>query len=247
LTTGEPMTFDEESADEIIRPEKLAQYRHELAHYHTRLSKLHHHLYFMEKIATFPFYLFTNPAEDQFLSITYESYGLLAILEIVKLARDSGGKRTLNRLTSFMMKAIRSEYLHAYKDRMRNADFTKKINKLLDHAQSIRTNVIAHSLPLTSDIAPLWLSDTNEMMGEITKLFETASFSTTYHYLGLAYECEKAPSDIDRILNGIARDSPIIDMPEENTAAWEGSRKFRTEKWLADFNRYRQRLGVPDA
>jgi hypothetical protein len=69
----------------------------------------------------------------------------------------------------------------------------------------------------------------------------------TFHYLGLAYECEKAPSDIDRILNGVARDSPIIDMPEENTAAWEGSRKFRTEKWLADFNHYRQRLGLPEA
>jgi hypothetical protein len=241
------MTFDEKTAEDIIKPEKLTQYRHELAHYHSRLSRLQHYIFFMEKIAAFPFYLFTNPASDQFLSITYESCGSLSILEIVKLARDSDEKRTLRRLNSFMMGAIRPEYLEAYKDRMRDADYTKKVNKLLDHAQSIRTKVIAHSLPLISDIAPLWLSDTKEMVEEITKLFETASFSTTYHYLGLAYESTEAPSDIDKILNGVARDSPTMHMPETNKAAWEGTRRFRTENWLADFNNYRRRLGLPEA
>jgi hypothetical protein len=60
-----------------------------------------------------------------------------------------------------------------------------------------------------------------EIVQEMTKLFEAASFDTEYHYLFFSYDptvrrpvgTDPRP-DIETVLDGIARDSPVLRLPE---------------------------------
>ena len=86
----------------------------------------------------------------------------------------------------------------------------------------------------------------------MTKLFEVAAFSTDYRYLCMAYDPEvgilpaRLRPDIERILDGVARDSPTLHLPESNPVAWPYAR----QSWRAAVGGIQSlpaKLGLPEA
>jgi hypothetical protein len=88
----------------------------------------------------------------------------------------------------------------------------------------------------------------------MTNLVEVAAFGTDYRYLCTPYDPEvghptgqDARPDIERILDGVARDSPTMHLPETNPMAWSYARQSWPSARLEVLNRYRRKLGLPEA
>ncbi|MHB1559669.1 MAG: hypothetical protein ACYC61_19650 [Isosphaeraceae bacterium] len=248
--------FRQKAAEDILKPEELDRYRSEMRYFHDHLSVLHHNLYFVQQIADFPFDLFVHPAEDLFLRFVADNFLQVSILDITKLTTDSGGDaHTLRQFNTFMNGAVRDEYLDEYRNVLREARFTPRTNDLIDRAKALRDRQIAHSIAPRRGERPVHLSfgEIREIAQELTKLFEIAAFDAEYHYLTVAYNpAVRRPMggdhrpDIERILDGVARDSPVLRLPESNPIAWEHSSERRSDAWMSTLNRYRRKLGLPE-
>jgi len=54
-------------------------------------------------------------------------------------------------------------------------------------------------------------------------------------------------TDIDRLLNNVARESGYLDLPEENPQLWSAMREKLSEAHLAVLNQFRARFGIDPA
>jgi hypothetical protein len=244
--------FKQKNAEEILKPEELERYRAEMAYFHDKLAILHHNVYFVQKIADFPFDLFAMPYSDYFLKLVVDSLLQLSVLQITKLMTDSGrDARKITGFNAFMNRAVKDEFLPDYRKELRKVGFTRRFHALVNKAKDLRDKHIAHSAGET--VAGLSFEEIKEIVQELTKLFNAASFETEYRYLILAYDPTVQRSshgddrpDIERILDGIARDSSVLRLPEDNAMAWPHMRSSWSEKKIEQFNLYRRKCGLPE-
>jgi hypothetical protein len=225
-----------------------------MAYFHNKLSELHHSTYFIGRIIAFPFDLFVHPAEDLFLRMVLDNVAQVAILQITKLTTDNGrDAHTLGRFKTFMDSAVKAELQADYRQVLKEAKFKPRIRELIDKPRcsaSRRLPIRWHQSP-----ASRWLSSrlarSKRSSRELTKLFELASFDTEYRYLLIYYDPRArhpvgrdSRPDIERILEGIARDSPVLRLPESNPMAWPYQRETWSEKKIEQFNHYRLACGL---
>jgi AbiU2 len=249
--------FKDKEAKNILKDEALDQYKEQMGHFHKRLAFLHHNIYFLQHIADFPVELFIHPVEDMFLRFVGNNFIGTCILQITKLTTDSGKDlRTLRKFRNLMVGAVKEEYQEDYKKALREVKFKKRTEELIKKAKDLRDTQIAHAVvpPPGSPMVSLSFNEVKEIAQELTKLFDAAAFSTEYRYLSIAYDplvpaptgCDPRP-DIERILDSIARESATLNLPESNPVGWPHSRQSWSPRSLEVFNRYRRKLGMPEA
>ena len=214
--------------------------------------ELHHNIS-SSRILDFPFDLFTSPVDDYFLHLVVDNFLQVSVLQITKLITDSNGHtRTLRQFKNFMDTAVKDEYLTDYRKVLKQAKFNPRIERLIDKAKKLRDKEIAHSEP-GEEVDALTFGEIKDIVREMTKLFEVASFSTEYRYLIIAYDptvqhppgADRRP-DIERILDSIAKESHVLHEPETNPVAWPYLRQAWTPKKVEQFNRYRRKCGLPE-
>jgi hypothetical protein len=111
--------------------------------FHARLSELHHNVYFVERIAEFPFDLFVHLVEDGFLRKVAGNFLQIAVLQITKLVTDSGiDARTLLRFKNFMDGAVKDDHPNRYRKVLKDAKFNPRIERLIDKAKNLRDTQI---------------------------------------------------------------------------------------------------------
>ena len=237
----------------FLKADKLEQYEAEMAYFHGRLSELHHNIYYVQHILDFPFDLFVNPVEDLFLRFVVHNFFQVSVLQITKLTTDSGGDaHTLSHFNTFMNSAVKDEYLRDYRDRLKESKVNPRIERLIATATRLRDKTIAHWVP-TDKMDTLTFDQIKDIVAELTKLFDVASFATECHYLSVYYDPAARPPagadsrpDIERILDGIARDSDMLHLPERSPEAWPHAFKTWSAVKVERFNRYRRRCGLPE-
>jgi hypothetical protein len=248
--------FKQREAAEILKPEAMEAHAEKMAYFHARLSELHHNVYFVERIAEFPFDLFVHPVEDAFLRMVARNFLQIAVLQITKLVTDSGlDARTLLQFRNFMDGTVKDEHRDGYRKVLKDAKFNPRIDRLIAKAKDLRDTQIAHWVEPApgAPVDALTFAEIKDVVREMTNLFEVAAFSTDYRYLCMAYDPEvrhpaghDARPDIERILDGIARDSPTLHLPESNPMAWPYARQSWPAERLEVLNRYRRKLGLPE-
>ena len=247
--------FKQKEPSEILKTEYLDRHTEEMQYFHNRLTFLHHNVYFLQQIADFPLGIFISPVDDHFLRFVANNFMQVAILQITKLTTDNGrDARTLNRFRTFMNSAVKDEYANDYRVVLKNARFTSRTRETIKKAKHLRDTQIAHSVESSEPFDSLTFGEITDIAGELTKLFEVASFGTEYRYLTFAYDPDVRRAnggdqrpDIERILDGIARDSPTLNEPETNPVAWAHLRLAMPPQALEVLNRYRRKLGMPEA
>jgi AbiU2 len=218
--------FEQMTAKEILKPEAVERHTAEMAYFHDKLARLHHRAFFIQQIVRFPFDLFVHPAEDLFLHMALHDLAQSAILQITKLTTDNGGDaRTLPRFKNFMDRSVKDEYLADYRLRLAEVRFKPRTETLIGKAKVLRDKQIAHAV--SDQVDTLTYSEIGEIIQELTRLFEAASFGTEYRYLTLWYDPDARRlngmtqgTDIEKILDGIARDSSVLHIPETNPTLW---------------------------
>ena len=246
--------FKMKRPEEILIPEKLPEYKAKMAYFHDKLSGLHHNIYFVEKILEFPLGLFTSPVDDMFLQLVIHNFLQAAILQITKLVTDSdGGAQTLRQFRNFMATAVQEAYQEEYRKLLKEVKFDAGTEQLIAAAKTVRDERIAHWDPQPKEVS-LTFSKIRDIADKMTKLFEAAAFDVGYRYRIMAYDPTIPPprgsdgrTDIERILDSVARDSPVLHLPEENPIAWPYTRQGWSAEAIEVFNRYRRRCGLPEA
>jgi hypothetical protein len=244
--------FKQKEAAEFLMPEKLERYQAEMAYFHDKLSSLHHNVYFVQKIIDFPFDLFVMPYSDYFLKLVIDNFLQMSVLQITKLMTDGGhSARKITKFRTFMDSAVRDEFKADYRKALAEVRFKPRFHTLVGKAKDLRDKHIAHSAG--EPVAGLSFEEIKEITQELTNLFNAASFDTEYRYLLLAYDPtvqhaagRDGRPDIERILEGIARDSPVLSEPESNPVAWPHLRSGWSDKKAEQFNHYRRKFGLAD-
>jgi hypothetical protein len=247
-----PTNFKQMQPADILKADALEKHQNEMAYFHHKLSELHHSTYFIQQIVDFPFDLFVLPAEDLFLRMTLDNLAQVTILQITKLTTDNGkSAHTLGRFKTFMETAVKDEMQADYRRAMKEARFKPRIRGLIEKAKNLRDLQIAHSV--SDYVDAITFTEITEILAEMTKLFEVASFDAEYRYLIFSYDPTiKRPPDVDRrtdierILDGIARDSPVLHEPERNPVAWPYLRQGMSPQKVEQFNRYRKKCGLQE-
>jgi hypothetical protein len=119
-------------------------------------------------------------------NLVVDSFRRLSILEITKLTTDSGAyARTLRQFRNFMNASVKEEYQDDYRQFLKQASFNRRIERLIDTAKRPQDTQIAHpARPKPGDqVDALTIGEIKEIVGELTELFEVASFDTEYRYL----------------------------------------------------------------
>ena len=242
--------FKQMTPAELLSPDTLEKHSEQMASFHSRLSELRHSVFFIEHIVSFPIDLFVHPADDLFLRMVLDNLAQVAVLQITKLTTDNGrDARTLKRFRTFMDSAIKDEYRSDYRKELKEPNFKPRVNGLIDKAKDLRDLQIAHAI--SDHVAAITFGEIKEIVGELTNLFEVASFDTEYRYLIFSYDPDvRHPvnvdprPDVERILDGIAHDSPVLHEPEKNPLAWPYLRQGMSPTKIEQFNRYRRKCGL---
>lgn len=245
--------FKQMTPADILKPDAIEKHTAEMAYFHNKLSELHHSVFFIERIVEFPFDLFVHPIEDLFLRMVVDNLAQVAILKITKLTTDNGrDARTLRQFKNFMDRSVKDEYRADYRQLLAEVRFKPRIETLIAKAKDLRDLQIAHSV--SDQVDAITFAEIREIVRELTRLFEAASFDTEYRYLTFSYDpTVRRPvgidprSDIEHILDGIARDGDVLHLPESNPIAWPHMRQGWSPERLEVFNRYRRKFGLPEA
>jgi AbiU2 len=246
--------FKQMGPPDILKADALERHSAEMRYFHDKLSELHHNIFFVQRIIDFPFDLFVMPSVDFFLRFALHNFLQVAILQITKLTTDSGGDaRTLRHFRNFMGTAVKDEYQADYRELLKKAKFRPRIEELIGKAKDLRDKHIAHSVTPVVQVDALTFGEIREIVQELTRLFEVASFSMEYRYLTIAYDpavrhpvgTDPRP-DIERILDGIARESSVLHEPELSPVAWPHLRSALAPQMVERFNHYRRRCGLPE-
>lgn len=250
-----PVEFTSTGPEEFLKPEAMDKYREEMEHFHLSLSLLNTDLYIVEKILRFPFELFTIGEENLFFKRVMQNFYQTTILEITKLATDSGSDATtLPKFKNFMAKSIKVEYQDEYRLLLGDVKFDATTKDLLRRAKLLRDTQIAHSLNSSPEsIIPLSFAEIKTLFDGLARLFEVASFSSQYGYHFASYNPENlnpdgtpALTDIEEILDSVAKESSILNCPENHPETWPLDRERWPQSTVDVFNRYRRKFSLPE-
>ena len=257
---GSVMNFADMNVEDIIKTECFDDYRQAMDFFWVQLTRLNSDLFIAEKIARFPFDFFTGPMLPPFFFHAFRNAVEISVLQIVKLVQDTGSDVFgLRRFKNDVLRTyIRPEYEPALRQKLSECRFDDETERLLNVARVIRDGYIAHFLRRASFNLhredALTIHNLQSLAGEINGLFTVIAFGPRYRFLPLEYDPtvshatgEDPRPDIERVLDSFARDCDVLHLPERNPIAWEMTRSSRPEAWINQLNRWRTRLGLPEA
>jgi hypothetical protein len=262
------MSFQEFSPVEAIEDSWLPDYRLTRNALWQQLVRLNSGMCILERIEGFPRSLFLSTPGERCLWCLVES----ALVEMCVMAiwRVCVGEKGDGQVAHPTIQGFRDEivehvragtYADQLRDRLRELKFDRAIAVLVPRIEEIRANYAAH-LDLEQDLLPgddveqkaLLLSELKSYASSLNSFFNALCFG----YGEALLPVEHLPwfrflsrtdheNCIERMLNGIARNSAILNLPERDAQMWAGCRENLSEAELSTLNRYRVRLGLTKA
>jgi hypothetical protein len=234
--------------------------------YEKGMRFLYHHLvelninvYLVEQIFKFPLSLFLReeaPEKSIFLRQFVDNAMSMSILGINKLIIDK--KSDLYTLKNFQRRVrvlMKADYHEAY-DKIINDNqmLERQVKYILDKAKDVRDNQLAHLTQEAFQEAfdsklknnQIYLRDIKLIREKLNRCFSNLGFGTEYLMLPTCYQDSKSfghKSDIEEILDNIAKDSHILNLPEKSLDRWNVVFPILTEADLQQLNRYREKFG----
>ena len=248
------------SREHFVSDEAFAEYERGINWFYSELVRLNMTIYMMEHISKFPFRLFSS-SDDLFFSLVMGNFLDTAILIVSKIYSDdtrSGSHFTLLYFRRRLRELIKPEYYQELNQDLKNAKFDSADNQKLDNVKAIRNAYVAH---LTQDFVkrefefkPLNMSILVELQEKLNELFGRLALKGSDHMFMMLYlpyhpdvtRPGDSRPDIERILDDIARNSHLLNLPEQNPQVWYWKRKRIGEEDLQILNSYRKKFGLPE-
>jgi len=241
--------------DDFVSEAAFEEYERTIQLFYAQLTYLNTTIYIMERIAEFPWSLFgeLNRMTTFFHLVMVNSF-ISAILTVTRLVADNGDRPTMTRFQSKLRELIRPEVrssLNLDQHLRRMKTLRKQMDPPLQRVRDVRNQYIAHlgrELLLPTDRQNemrISLSDLVELKNLLNKAFEILALrdETYFQMLPLEYSSNSV-TDIEKILDDIARNSSLLNAPERFDL-WEQLRERYTDEQIAQLNHYRQKFGLP--
>lgn len=240
---------------DVIVEDAQKEYNHALDFFNSRLLELNTNLYIVEQLIRFPRKLFLGdgPENTIFFGQTINNAIQVSILIITRLVVDQDGD--LYTLTSFKKKVytmIKPEYEKAFRKRLKQMNFDKQEKDLLEKAKRLRNERIAHFSKSffqgyydpTMKQEVLTFEELLALRDKLNGILQSFFLNTKPGMLPLSYDTFN--SDIREILNRIIYASPILNMPESDSALWRQLQASLTEEDRKQLNYYRVKFGLEE-
>ncbi len=223
-----------------------------------QVIRLNENLLIVKNIKNFPFHLFA-PFDKHFWTITYANTYESILLIIYKLVFDKNSRSlTFNSLETKVSEYISPPNIRKFKKSLSEYDIKSHLNDVKDDIENIRHKHVAHfdtEFQLKSTIQEIAqkfiglevLEQKIKIINGYFDLFcvDSGRAKLTVNYYLSENTSGRKLSDIERLLDLIAQNSKILNMPEEQPEYWPlHKEKNLSAKNLETINRYRKRFGL---
>jgi hypothetical protein len=239
----------------ILKDGAFEEYDAGMSFFFSDLVDLNTIIYLAEQIIVFPFDMFLSRDDQTFFSVVMHSFYDSAVLTITRLATDQAGDLfTLLRFKNRVWELMKPEYRDAFEARLKEASFDIETKSMLAKARDLRNHRIGHT---TRDFVAgnirvfrLNISQLRDLRDALNSLLNSLAFNVEYGMLPIPYDSrtlrQNEKTDIEEILDGIAKNSLFLNMPERQPGRW----KYRQGRLIGDklksFNHYRRKFNMPE-
>lgn len=249
-----------EAKDILLNEAAVTEYEQSMAFFYHHLVELNVNIYLVEQILRFPLKLIQleeAPEQNIFLSHFVDNAMYMSVLGITRLvADDRPDVFTITAFQQRLLKLVKPEYEAAYKECLRDNRFSDpQIRNIRDRAKEFRNTRVAHfgrdffqgAYNSTIKRTQLFFPEVKALSEKLNQCFSNLGFGREYIMLPTCYWNNKSAghrSDIERILNSLAKDSHILNLPENSPNRWRVVRSTLTESELSQLNHYRKKFGM---
>jgi hypothetical protein len=245
-------------AKAVVAVSSLSEYESGMSFFYSELVELNVILYLAEKIVDFPFDLFSHPDKTVFFSTVMRSFHDSAVLIITRLITDQKGDLfTFRHFKNRVRELVTPEFRSSFEARLKKARFDREIDILLEKVKELRRNRIAHTTQdlMTGSIlvSRPTLSELKVLRDALNSLLDALSFNVEQTMLPHAYDPNivhaadgNHKTDIEEVLDSIAKDSHLLNMPDKYPERWRNRRRQFSEENINQLNFYRRKFGLPD-
>lgn len=242
------------SPKDALKNEGFEEYEAGTGFFFSELVELNTIIYLAEQIVVFPFDLFVSRDNQTFFSVVMHSFYDSAILTITRLAADQAGDLfTLPRFKNRVRDLIKPQYSAAFDARLKEARFDSEAKALLTKAKELRNHRISHTTRdfVAGNIQLLRpsISELKELRDALNSLLDALAFNVEYNMLPIPYNAAVLPrqkTDIEEILDSIAKNSFWLNMPEQYPERWRYRRMRLEGDKQRVFNHYRRKFNLPE-
>ena len=243
----------------LIRPEELDFHRERIEAIWEQVFRLKANVYYIKLISEFPFYLFELGKRTLFWILVKDSMIESSITLIYKIWIDNDD-RTLT------LKRFKKEIVCRFKNEEDKkqfiGDWDIQLGKIgpniEDRIRDLRNNTVHFNLnrALNIDVSDedikkldVFLKEMDELTENIESLFFVLNLGHSHMYETTnLYDRPdiEHPSDIGTLLDTIAKESPVMHMPENYPKLWPEYRKLLDDDSKIEiFNKYRKKFQLP--
>jgi hypothetical protein len=253
------MTDNPLRAADVLNPDWLPEYEKQRNALFNQLRELNTMLFILEKIELFPFWLFTPNTRDYVFWRTIrfsliETTIMIAVRAILETDKDS---LTLKNYKAEIVRNTADEKAkQAVKDLLRSVNFDKRIAEIEAKIRSIRNNFLAHFdkiqntlEPDNRTIADITYGEMKDLLTAAFDLFNILSFETYFVPWLMEYGDQvrnAQQTDIERLLDYVAKSSHILNLPERDPEVWQRRRLKLNAEEIKQINYYRTRAGLTE-
>jgi len=234
----------------VLKKSPIDEYQKGIDFFFDELVKLNTNIFIIKKILEFPFDIFSSPGENIFFSTVVWNFYENSVLTITKLATDKKGDvYTLPRFKNWVLEQVKAKYALDFQNWLRKTRFNAKTERMLKLARNLRNDMIAHfnkhiSLKMRK-VNYINIKELEELKDNFNLVLDTISFDAGHEMLPLPYsENIIRPkgidhrSDLEVILDSIAKNSVILNMPELQPEIWKYTKENYNEEGKKIINKY---------
>ncbi len=249
--------------EKILKKEWITTYWEQHRILLNEIYNLNSYLHICERLKDFPFYLFTEPSTniwDYFFRGSYHS--LVLIINKISLDRrkdvftlDNFRENIENK---FIKESNKQIFIRGYK----KIDFYNRLEPYKNILENERHINIAHlnknktqnthyDGSITAPIINQKLKQVNSLINEYFHFLSLGiDWAETHRqYIDksfFTFQSTNFKSDIEELLDLVAKNSYLLNMPEKEPAVWDLKKEELSTDELMIFNKYRQKFNLPE-
>jgi len=251
--------FSKKRAEQVLKKASLDMYNKKIAFFSDQLSILNVNIFILKKVLQFPFEIFVSLGENVFFSWVVRNFYEHSVLVISRLFIDEGGDVfTLPRFKNWVFSHMKSQYLSGYKMRLKSLKLDSKTREVRDKVKDLRKKIVVHinrEIALGMDsVRNVSVEELEGLVEKLNSILDAVAFDVEYEMFPLPYidtviypEGSTHSKDIDAILDSIAKNSSLLNMPEENPTGWQITKESLDDEYLKKNNTYRKKFGLREA
>lgn len=255
------MELREMDPKDLIEPSWFDSYEKQKNTLWWQLVLLNSQLYILERLDAFPFNLFL-PSDLHFLHLVDNALFESSVMIIWRIAVDDDPDiLTIQKLKGRIMKRmLKQEYRKELTEDLKKWKFENRLSSVKKKIREFRRHYIAHFnfdfnvKPTKEQLekASIQLNELKTIRDALNSLFNIISFGVERSFLPPEYDRnvgyrrnQDNRNDVEKLLDHIVLESPLLRMPEEYPRIWPIHREKMPPDELETLKKLRIQCGLP--